>query len=133
MKITMNSKKIIRVILSLGLGLLLVVLVTPKLFLASTPQVNPDIVATISGTGVTLASNIPFVGPYITGIGIPATTILKETSKGVYAGEDLVTKKTYIRIDKGVKVNVTKYTIEGKDIYLYEPEITPLLSPTPTK
>jgi len=50
-----------------------------------------------------------------------ANTVFTPLSKGVYAGEDKITKKKYIKFDNDVKLNVTEYEFEGKKIMLYEP------------
>lgn len=123
-----NINKIyIQITASLLIVFALVVYGSPKVFLSSTPNFNPLFVQNIQ----TVASSIVGLFPYANGTS-PALA-LTEVSKGVYAGEDKITKQKYIKFDKNVKINVTKYTFEGKDIYLYEPEITPLVSPIPKK
>jgi len=127
-------KSILKLCFCLLVAFGLVTLVSPQVFLANTPRINPLFIASIKNLPTNIAGTpdriVAYIGNIITNknnqtnpsstVIIPASVALKEVTSGVYAGEDAATKKTYIRIDKtNPNLKQKEYTIQGIKVVVY--------------
>jgi len=143
-----NFKTKIKIIAIIGVSLVIVRFVTPKVFIANTPQVNPLFISQIIGLPNKIASLINKGNPKENNNSnedlnkiaaykgetsgdkikpsestkLPDGSVIFQIGKGAYAAEDRQTNKSYIMFKDDAQVKVYEYTLpDGKKIILYEP------------
>lgn len=127
MKKILNQTRI-KIILIFLISFIAITTVSPQIFLADSPVINPDFIARLQNYPAELAS-VP--GQLIAGLNPfgqkdqfadvkqvtpPPNVVFKAISKGVYAGEDPQTGKTYLKVEAGTKYRIAgTVTINGKE------------------
>ncbi len=119
-----------KIITKTRIKILLVILVSffvvrygsPQVFFADTPKLNGDNIASLPIQMLVAIRNLnPFANQTDTfanseSVTPSANVIFKSISKGVYAGEDPTTGKSYLKIEAGTKYQIVgTVTINGKE------------------
>ncbi len=132
----MNKRKTKKRIVTLGAILgafLLTVSVSPRVFIADSPQVNPNFFAELRKAPADLVAFVrnPFA-PGKTDEGVmtaelqvtdaPTGASFTPIAKGVYAAEDPATGQSYVKIEGGTQLEVHNITLEdGRTVTVYVP------------
>lgn len=133
----------IKIFASLLLTLLVVSYGAPRVFIAGTAQINPELGVPQSGqeliAGITTLPQVIFA--YIqhpldggartdtmesikmmgTGVGGKEDLQYQPVSNGVYAAEDPVTKERFYKIERGTVLEKSETVINGRNVTVYSP------------
>lgn len=124
-KILMKTK--IKILLVVLISFFIVKYGSPQVFLANTPKLNKDniiqlpskmlaSIASLNPFGKQNKSNVNDIFANTKPVNVPNSVVFKSISKGVYAGEDPKTGKSYLKIEAGAKYKITgTITINGKE------------------
>lgn len=129
----MNRKKLKqRLFTLLGIvgALVLTVGVAPRIFIADTPQIDPQVLANL---GRMPSDFVAFVTGNNTSVDEPMIASIEETdvpegasfepfAKGVYAAEDPATGQSYVKFEAGTELQVYEVQLEdGRMVTIYVP------------
>jgi len=132
----MNPKKIKRrigIVISIFAALILVATVSPRLFIANSPQINQqfiaelryipsDFIAMIQNPLQKTPSQDEMLTNQIPDVNHPEGIQLQQIAKGVYASEPDESGKRFIKIDKGTGLEIREVTLEdGRTVKVYIP------------
>ncbi len=101
--------KIIKIVIIISASFILVFLFSKSIFLANTPRINPQFVASIRNLPVNIASAINQIG-------------FSKISQGVYAKEDKKTNVIYMRVTGDVEFEEKQLTVNGQTVILRFPK-----------
>lgn len=129
----MNRKKIkqrIYTILGIFGALMLTVGIAPRIFIADTPQIDPQALANIGRmpsdfiafvTGNSIGTADPVIAD-IEQIDAPEGTTFSPIAKGVYAAEDPATGQSYVKFEAGTELQVYEVQLDdGRMVSIYVP------------
>lgn len=132
----MNPKKTkqrIGMIISMAIALVAVSTISPRLFVANSPQINQQFIAELRYIPNDLIARVqnPFQKPQtqdelltnqIPKVTHPDGVQLQQIAKGVYASEPDNNGKRFIKIDKGTKLEIREVTLDdGRTVKVYIP------------
>jgi len=133
MKINKKIHKYLLIVLAMFFSYGFVSQISPQIFLANTPQINPKLIETFKDSPISIIAylgGVPkgaTVSDYVKTAQIPRANPPKDLeflpiAKGVYAAGDPVENKTYVKIEKGTKLMVHTVKLDnGKTVKVYVP------------
>jgi len=128
-----KTKLYILIFASLFFSFATVHFITPKVFLANTPEPNPDFIASVQKSPLAVAS---YIGDIQEGASLkdhletakmpratpPEGINFTPLAQGVWAAEDEKSGRKYIKIKKGTKIEVYAVVLsDGRQVQVYVP------------
>lgn len=129
----LKLKKRIKTFVALGIALLLTATISPRLFIADSPQINTQFIAELRNAP---ADFVAFVMRRPTGAEATALAELEQSqvqnvpqgltfapvAQGVSAAEDPSTGERFVKVEAGTKLEVRQITLEdGRTVTVYVP------------
>ena len=118
----MVTKLRIKILLVILVSFLVVKTGTSQLFLADSPRINTEFISSLKNApgnliaGITGLFNRNKDFADVKSVTPPENVVFKSISKGVYAGEDPTTGKSYLKVEAGTKYRIVgTVTINGKE------------------
>ncbi|MDP4011746.1 MAG: hypothetical protein Q8P72_05995 [Candidatus Roizmanbacteria bacterium] len=128
-----KTKRRIGIVISIFTAFMLVSTVSPRLFIANSPQINrqfiaelryipSDLIAMVRNPLQKAPSQDEMLTNQIPNITHPQGIQLQQIAKGVYASEPDESGKRFIKIDKGTNLEIREVTLEdGRTVKVYIP------------
>jgi len=128
-----KTKRRIGILVSMLAAFGLISIVTPRLFIADSPEINQqfiaelkyipqDFIAMIRSPLNRSESQDEILTKQIPEVTHPEGIQLNPIAKGVYASERDASGKQYIKIDKGTKLEIREVTLsDGRTVKVYVP------------
>lgn len=132
-KTTKQYKKTLSIFTAIFLSFLMTKYISSEVFIADTPQINPQFIANLRAIPIRAIAYVrhPFNSQerasQIETAQIPQTQtpqglVFSPVAKGVHAAEDPQTGKSYMKIEKGTKLQVYEIKMsDGQTVKVYVP------------